>query len=297
MPQKPDFCHAGCPIPPPADRQTAQPPAGTAPRIGRGAASATARGGRRTAHLLPILAAALAAMPPLAALADGTHDHGGGIASPTGNAAMAPFDIVHTRITTEGQVAVFHMAVSGVAGAARPMPTGALAGSEVFAYVWPTSLDTATVGFDPGAGILALAATAHPDFDDTPLFDENGDGDRGNDGNVWHSHWVVLGPDAVCGTGALRVIDIPEGAQPRLPPTWPGLPLLIDSPGWQPVMDAGVIELRVPFADIGAIAAARFDGVTAGLRVNANVHAPLLCVADVFDLASGNLSLPGKVDR
>ena len=33
------------------------------------------------------------------------------------------------------------------------------------------------------------------------------------------------------------------------------------------------------------------------LRVNANVHAPLLCVADVFDVASGNLSLPGKVNK
>ena len=39
------------------------------------------------------------------------------------------------------------------------------------------------------------------------------------------------------------------------------------------------------------------DGVTAGLRVNANIHAPLLCVTDVFDVASGNLSLPGAVNQ
>ena len=237
------------------------------------------------------------ALLPAAALADGAHDHSGGIASETGNAALAPFDIVHTRITTEGNTAIFHMAVSGTAGEARPTPTGALAGSEVFAYVWPTSLDAATVGFDSGAGILALAATAHPDFDDTPLFDENADGDRGNDGNLWHSHWVVLGPDDSCGTGALKVIDIPEGATPRLPPTWPGLPLLIDSPGWQPLLTAETVEVRVPFADIGVVQAATFDGVTAGLRVNANIHAPLLCVTDVFDVASGDLSLPGKPDN
>lgn len=241
--------------------------------------------------------AALIAALPLAALADGSHDHSGGIAADGGNATLAPFDIVHTRITTEGNVAVFHMAVSGTAGEARPTPTGALAGSEVFAYVWPTSLDAAAVGFDPGAGILALAATAHPDFDDTPLFDENGDGDRGNDGDLWHSHWVVLGPDEACGPGALKVIDIPEGASPRLPPTWPGLPLLIDSPGWQPVVGAETIEVRVPFAEVGLVEAARFDGVTAGLRVNANVHAPLLCVTDVFDVASGDLSLPGRVNQ
>jgi hypothetical protein len=41
------------------------------------------------------------------------------------------------------------------------------------------------------SGILALAVTAHPDFDDTPLFDENADGDPANDGKSWHSHWVV----------------------------------------------------------------------------------------------------------
>ncbi len=230
-----------------------------------------------------------------AALADDKHDHAGGIRSEAGTVALAPFDIVHTKIATEGNVAIFHMAVSGVAGAARPTPGGALAGAKVFAYVWPTGLDAGMVGFDPGAGILAMTATAHPDFDDTPLFDENGDGDRGNDGNLWHSHWVVLGPDDVCGPDALRVIDIPEGATPRLPPTWPGLSLLIDSPGWQPVLSAETIEVRVPFADIGAVEAMSFDGVTAGLRVNANVHAPLLCVTEVFDIASGDLSLPGRV--
>lgn len=242
-------------------------------------------------------AVALAAALPAAALADGTHDHAGGLAAEAGNAESAPFDILRTTITTEGNVAIFRMAVSGWAGGARPTATGALAGSEVFAYVWPTSLDSGTVGFETGAGILALAATAHPDFDDTPLFDENGDGNRANDGNLGHSHWVVLGPDEACGNGALKVIDIPEGATPRLPATWPGLPLLIDSPGWQPILSGETVEVRVPFAEIGAVEAANFDGVTAGLRVSANVHAPLLCVADVFDVASGDLSLPGKVNQ
>ena len=153
------------------------------------------------------------------------------------------------------------------------------------------------MGFEPKAGILALAVTSHPDFDDTPLFDENGDGDLGNDDDLWHSHWVVLGPDAACGPGALKVIDIPDGATPRLPKTWPGLPLLIDSPGWSPVFDRDTVEVRVPFDDIAVVTDASFDGVTSGLRVNANIHAPLLCVVDVFDVASGDLSLPGKVNR
>lgn len=248
------------------------------------------RGPRIRSMWLPAIIATL----PATAMADGAHDHTGGITAEVGNAPLAPFDIVHTRITTEGNTAIFHMAVSGVAGEALPTATGALAGSEVFAYVWPTSLDTATVGFDAGAGILALAATAHPDFDDTPLYDENGDADPANDGNLWHSHWVVLGPDEACGPGALKVIDIPEGTTPSLPKTWPGLPLLIDSPGWEPVLDGETVEVRVDFADIGAVEAATFDGVTAGLRVNADVHAPLLCVTAVHDVASGDLSLPGK---
>jgi hypothetical protein len=248
-----------------------------------------------------ILAAALAASLPLAAPAGGAHDHASGIATGAGNATLAPFNIVQTTITTEGNVAIFRMAVSGIAGDARPTPAGAPAGAEVFAYVWPTSLDAGTVGFDPGAGILALAAVVHPDFDDTPLFDENGDGDGGNDGgndgDLWHSHWVVLGPDDACGAGALRVIDIPDGTTLTLPLTWPGLPLLIASPGWQLLLDGGSVEVRVPFAEIGPLEAAAFDGVTAGLRVNADLHAPLLCVAELFDAASGDLSLPGRVKR
>lgn len=220
-----------------------------------------------------------------------------GIAAEAGNAEVAAFDIVHARLDTEGDTAIFRMQVSAEAGSSRPTPVGTLAGSQVFAYVWPTSIDASAVGFDEKAGILAMTVTAHPDFDDTPLEDENSDGDKANDGDVWHSHWVVLGPDVACGVGALKVIDIPEGAKPKLPPTWPGLPILIDSPGHVPELEAQTVSVRVPFADIGVVEAASFDGVTAGLRVNANVHAPLLCVTDVFDVASKDLSLPGKVNQ
>ena len=230
------------------------------------------------------------------AVAHGTGQQGG-ITPKTSKAVKAPFDIVHTRISTEGNVAVFRMAVSGKAGATKPAKSGKLAGSSVFSYVWPTSLDPSVVGFEPKAGILAFAVTSHPDFDDTPLFDENGDGKLDNDGDVWHSHWVVLQPDAACGKDALKVVDIPEGAKPRLPKTWPGLPILIDSPGWSPALHGKTVEVRVPFEDISVVEAGSFDGVTAALRVNASVHSPLLCVANVFKVASGDLSLPGKVNR
>lgn len=226
------------------------------------------------------------------------HNHqSGGIQATKNNEILAPFDIVHAKITTKDNVATFHMAVSGEAGKNKPMPTGQLAGSNVFSYVWPTSIDSYEVGFEKKAGILALAVTSHPDFDDTPLYDENGDGNTTNDGNVWHSHWVVLQPNEQCGKGELGVVDIPKGTKPRLPKTWPGLPILLDSPGWSPIFDSEAVEVRVPFEDIGIVKSMTFDGVTAGLRVHQSVHAPLLCVVDVMDIASGDLSLPGKVNE
>lgn len=242
------------------------------------------------------LAAALA-MATSAALAHDAASHTGGIKTGATKAVRAPFDIVHTKISTKGNVAIFHIAVSGKAGATRPTASGKLAGSSVFSYVWPTTIDPSVVGFEPKAGILAMAVTSHPDFDDTPLYDENGDGDVGNDGDLWHSHWVVLTPDDACGKGALKVVDIPAGAKPRLPKTWPGFPILLDSPGWSPTFKGNTLEVRVPFDDIGVVKDSKFDGVTAGLRVNASVHAPLLCVVDVFKVASGNLSLPVQADQ
>jgi hypothetical protein len=244
---------------------------------------------------LPLVAAAL-----LAAGVAQAHDHGrhsGGIQSQPAKAVKAEFDIIHAKITTQGNVATFHMAVSGKAGKSKPAASGKLAGSSVFSYVWPTTIDAYEVGFERGAGILAMAVTSHPDFDDTPLYDENGDGKLDNDGELWHSHWVVLKPTPACGKDALAVVDIPAGRKPRLPKTWPGLPILIDSPGWSPTFDGETVEVKVPFDEIGVVTAASFDGVTAGLRVNASVHAPLLCVVDVFKVASGNLSLPGKSNR
>ena len=42
-------------------------------------------------------------------------------------------------------------------------------------------------------------------------------------------------------------------------------------------------------------ATAAFDAVTAELQVNVNVEVPLLCMTGVHDVASGDLSLPGRV--
>ena len=218
----------------------------------------------------------------------------GAIASAPGNAEPA-FDLVLTEVRREGENLVFVERVSGRAGESVPTPVGQMAGARVFSYVWPVSVDPSAVGFEGGTGTLALAATAHPDFDDTPREDEDGNGDPRNDGRLWHSHWVVLVPDEECGPGSLKVRDIPEGENPRLPPTWPGLPLFIDSPGYPPQLTESEIRVAVPLRSVGFPETFEYDGVTAALRVNASVHDPLLCVTDVFDVASGDLSLPGEV--
>ncbi|MGB7269518.1 MAG: hypothetical protein WBC90_08350, partial [Albidovulum sp.] len=150
-------------------------------------------------------------------------------------------------------------------------------------------------GFEGGTGILAMAATSHPDFDDTPLVDENLDGNPGNDGIIWHSHWVVLTPTEACGPGALAVRDIPKGETPKMPATWPGFPIYLDSPGFTPLFDGPEITLNAALSGDVALEGVKYDGVTAALQVNADIHAPLLCVTDVFDVASGDLSLPGTV--
>ncbi|MGE0283826.1 MAG: hypothetical protein AB7P20_24865 [Rhizobiaceae bacterium] len=200
----------------------------------------------------------------------------------------AAFDIVSASATTDGRLATFAMELAGEAGSVVPTAIGKLPGSEVASYVWPTALDPSAAGFAEKSGILALAITAHPDFDDTPLFDENNDGDPANDGKSWHSHWVVLGKDAAC-AGGLKVNDVSPGTD-VLPATAPGLPLALDSPGMSPTLSGKTAKITVPVKSPEI----SFDGVTAKLTVNGEGKAPLLCVTSVYDVASGDLSMPGK---
>ncbi|MGE8498799.1 MAG: hypothetical protein ACN6O6_14930 [Pseudomonas sp.] len=219
--------------------------------------------------------------------------HGpGGIHSEKTQQVEAAIDLVHTRVFSEGGNLVFEQLVDGKAGSRVPTANGSFAGAEVYSYVWPTSLDSSAVGFDKGAGILALALTSHPDFDDTPQLDENGDGKKDNDGGLWHSHWVVLSKDESCGPSGLKVRDIPEDAKPKLPATWPGAPIYIDSPGYDLSVADDAAQIRVPLAAVGFPQSFNYDGVTAALQVNADLHNPLLCVTSVWDVASGDLSLP-----
>ncbi len=212
------------------------------------------------------------------------------ITSPVDKDKPAAFDITRAAATTDGRLMTFAMELVGEAGSVKPKSIGKLAGAKVQSYVWPTSLDPEVVGFDKASGILSLAITAHPDFDDTPLFDENQDGDPANDGADWHSHWVVLVKDDACGAG-LKVRDVSPGVD-LLPATAPYLPIALDSPGMSPILDGRTAKITVPVSDTENVS---FDAVTAELQINENTEVPLLCITGVHDVASGDLSLPGRV--
>jgi hypothetical protein len=232
------------------------------------------------------LALMCAAGMAFTATPSGAHD----ISAKRDSKVPPAFDIVRASADTDGRLATFVMEVTGKAGSQKPGKVGKLAGSKVDAYVWPTRLDPSAVGFEKGSGILALAITAHPDFDDTPLFDENNDGDPNNDGADWHSHWVVLVEDKAC-AGGLKVRDISPG-QDVLPATAPGLPIALDSPGMSPLIKGAVVKITVPVKGAENVA---FDAVAAKLQVHEQGKAPLLCVTGTYKVASGNLTLPGVI--
>jgi len=200
------------------------------------------------------------------------------------------------RVVEDLQLLVFEQEVAGHAGATTPSPRGRMDGAPVLGYVFPTSLSPEDVGFAPGEGTVALAATSHPDFDDTPLWDENGDRDYGNDGVRFHTHWVVLVPDDRV-PGGLAVKET-QRIEQDLPPTNPGMPIYLDSPGFSVVLDGKVIRLVVPLDRVSGRRDFRFDGVIAYMEVNTSDESrPFLGVYEVYEVLSGDLSLPYRVTR
>ena len=193
---------------------------------------------------------------------------------------------------------IFSIQVKGLAGKSVPRPVGTMQGAPVLGYVFPTSLKSTDVGFGEIEGIVALALTSHPDFDDTPLWDENFDQDFGNDGIVWHPHWVVLNEDKrVAGGLSVKQFD-PETEKVVLPPTNPGMPMYMDSPGYPVIAKEHSIKVMVPGYRIKNKTDFQFDAVTAYMEVNpSDSNFPLLGVYQVYSVASGNLSLPFQVTR
>lgn len=192
---------------------------------------------------------------------------------------------------------VFEQRVAGVPGRTTPTPRGQVHGAPVLGYVFPTNLKSTEVGFAEADGVVALAVTIHPDFDDTPLWDEDGDRDYTNDGAVVHPHWVVLVEDSRV-PGGLAARPLAEGQEPGdvLPPTNPGMPMYLDSPGFSVVLRGDTLKVLVPAARVGGRTDFRFDAVTAYMQVSTSGDAPMLGVYEVYHVLSGDLSLPFEVE-
>lgn len=201
------------------------------------------------------------------------------------------------RYLPELDLLVFEQKVAGRAGATTPEARGRMDGAPVLAYVFPTTLASQDVGFGSVEGTVALAVTSHPDFDDTPLWDEDNDRDYGNDGVIFHTHWVVLVPDARV-PGGLKVREVPEGDEGAvLPPTGPGMPMYLDSPGFSVVLSGDALKVLVPAARVSGKTSFRFDAVSAYMQVAQTGDRPLLGVYQVYSVLSGDLSLPYSVSE
>jgi len=215
-----------------------------------------------------------------------------------GFATSQALQILKTSVKYDAQLSqfIFSIQVKGQAGTTRPEKSGNLDGAPVLGYVFPTSLKPEQVGFSSTEGILALALTSHPDFDDTPLWDENGNARYGDDGLVWHPHWVVLVEDnRVPGGLSVKQFD-PEQDSVKLPPTNPGMPMYMDSPGYPVITRGNQIQVIVPAYRMQNITDFSFDAVSAYMQVNTSVpDKPMLGVYAVYSVASGDLSLPYKV--
>ncbi|APQ16916.1 hypothetical protein [Maribacter hydrothermalis] len=193
-------------------------------------------------------------------------------------------------------ITIWVIAVHGTAGKTTPTKVGQLDGAPVLGYVFPTSLKPTDVGFNQTDGIVALALTSHPDFDDTPLWDENNDQIFDNDGIIWHPHWVILHEDKRVG-GGLSVKQFKKADETVvLPPTNPGMPMYMDSPGYPVTTKSHTIKVVVPDYRMNNRIDFNYDGVTAFMKVNtSNESLPMLGVYEVYSVASGDLSLPYKV--
>lgn len=193
---------------------------------------------------------------------------------------------------------VFEQQLAGTVGATLPKPAGQLDGAPVLGYVFPTTLSPEDVGFGGTEGIVALAITSHPDFDDTPLWDENNDTDYANDGVIWHSHWVVLTADERVPGGLAAAAFDPEDEAVVMPPTNPGMTIYLDSPGFSVVSDQNTLRVLVPAQRVNHTIDFNFDAVTAYMEVNtSDPNRPMLGVYEVYSVGSGDLSLPYEVQQ
>lgn len=190
---------------------------------------------------------------------------------------------------------VFTVETNGAAATVVPEPAGQIDGAPVVGYAFQTDLEPSVVGFGDTDGQLVLAVTTHPDFDDTPLWDENMDGDYENDGEVYHVHWVVLVED----DDSPSNLSVPSQTDSdQLPPTAP-MDMYLDSPGFHAFASGNNLHVIVPGWYINGERDFTANALTARMRVDASGDAPVLRVEEVVHSLEEELSpsTVGDVDE
>lgn len=219
----------------------------------------------------------------------------------------ADYKLKSAEVSYESRIdaLIFEVTVEGQAGRTVPKPVGSMNGAPVLGYVFPTTLKSQDVGFSPTEGIVAMALTAHPDMDDTPLWDENADGKFDNDGVIWHAHWVVLTRDERV-PGGLSVKEFKSGDKAvMLPKTAPGMPMFFDSPGFNVISQGSSMRVVIPSFRVRHQKDFKFDAVSCYMQMShggSTAHhqagsEPMLGVYNVYGVLSGNLSLPYTVKK
>ncbi|MEL6989473.1 MAG: hypothetical protein AAGK97_16800 [Bacteroidota bacterium] len=217
---------------------------------------------------------------------------------PIAASSALELDATNVKYLEDLDLVVFEQKLQDRVGGSMPSPKGELDGAPVLGYVFPTTLKPEDVGFNSTEGIVALAATSHPDFDDTPLWDENEDGVYDNDGLVFHSHWVILdNDDRVAGGLAVKEFEASDSSV-VMPPTHPDMQMYIDSPGYSVLIEQNSLKILVPGSRINHKTNFNFDAVTAYMEVNtSDNNRPMLGVYEVYSVSSGDLSLPYVVQN
>jgi len=137
---------------------------------------------------------------------------------------------------------LFTVEVMGDAASVAPKAIGKVDGAPVLGYVFVTDLLPSDVGYVDVEGIVALAITSHPDFDDTPLWNEDNNERYDDDGIIYHSHWVILEENNLA-TGGLAVVQASTSS--KLTPTSP-MPMYLDSPGFSVIEKGNELHVIVP---------------------------------------------------
>jgi hypothetical protein len=106
---------------------------------------------------------------------------------------------------------------------------------------------------------------------------------------------VLVPDDRAPGNLAVKeVVDADPVAV--LPPTGPGMPLYLDSPGFDVLLDEQTLRVIVPASRIAAEPDFTYDAATAYLEVNmSDPNRPVLGVYEIYSLLSGDLSLPYEI--